>query len=226
MYINLLAAVAVTSVMAGQAGAATYTVAEYDMQIRYEGTGFTDAYILSLYDLDVDTIFEGDIALGDTTFGFESYLFGKPQVGTVFQFQFKVVHPHEPIEELFYGNGGRAPVCQLGPWDCTNVNNTNINGNHISFAWEDAFSSSVHLTKGSVISINFWSEFASHNGPFPFFLSEDGLYGYDYWDEYSQFTILDIKDLAPVPLPSAIALLPLSLGALAFMRKRRRPAAG
>lgn len=224
MYINLLAAVAVTSVMAGQAGAATYTVAEYDMQVRYEGTGFTRAYVLSLPDLE--TVYEGSIPAGDTTYGFDSYLFGKPQIGTIFQFQLKIVHPHVPIYDFFYDNGGRAPVCQLGPWDCTGVNITNINGNHIRFGWDDIFSASVTLTKGSVLDINFWSAYASHDGPYPFRISEDGRYGYEYRDEYSQFTILYIKDLAPVPLPSAIALLPLGIGALAFMRKRRRLVAG
>ena len=81
----------------------------------------------------------------------------------------------------------------------------------------------MNFMVGSVFDVGFWSTYARQDGPF---VTTDGLHGYFYVDEYSQFTILDIKDLAPVPLPSAIALLPLGLGALAFMRKRRRTAAG
>lgn len=44
-----------------------------------------------------------------------------------------------------------------------------------------------------------------------------------YVDIRNRNTYFEIVDLAPVPLPATTALLPVGIGALAMMRKRRRP---
>lgn len=41
-------------------------------------------------------------------------------------------------------------------------------------------------------------------------------------DLWEQHVVLDFKEIAPVPLPATVALLPLGIGALAVMRRRRR----
>lgn len=225
MFKTYLAAAALAVGTAGQAGAATFTVAEYDLTLRYEGTKFIDAIVFNPFD-DEPAFFEGDIAIGDETYGVVSPIFGTIPMGSNLNFRFKLTQPAEEYYESYAGNGGRAPICQFGPLDCTSTNFVSIEDNTISFAFEDKFWTSFELDEGSVFDVGIFSEFARNVSDFPSFLTTDGLNGFYYWDEISSFTILDVNDLAVVPLPAAWALMPLGFGGLALIRRRRRSATG
>lgn len=94
---------------------------------------------------------------------------------------------------------------------------------------------SFEYPEGSVSSRGYWFEVSpnaytnlANEGSFSysaisgmiagsyFYFEHDGITG---WGEYAAF---DFTELAPVPLPASAALLPLGIGALAIVRKRRR----
>ncbi len=222
MGIRVLCAAAVVAVGVGQAEAATYTTLEYDMFVRYEGTSFSDVSFHPIshshYGFD-----RKDIEAGDTSLGLKSYLFGLPAIGTIFQFSLKVVHPHIPVPEPYYGNGGRTPVCQLGPWDCTSTNTTGFYGSQVMAAKDDEWWMYLSPTVGASFDVGFWSTYARPGSPF---VSADGDHWYWYRDEASRFTVLSVSSPAPIPLPATAVLLPVAIGALAMKRKRRKHQAG
>lgn len=221
MKLGAIVAAAVVAVGVGQAEAATYSTATYDMFVRYEGTAFTRVSFAPITH-DHYGFEDKDIEAGDTSLGLKSYLFGLPAIGTIFQFSITLVQPHVPVEDdYYYGNGGRTPVCQLGPWDCTATNYTEIRPNGFSAYHDDEYWMNVSTAVGSTFDVGFWSTHAREQGR-PF-IAADGNHYYWYNDEYSRFTVLDVNAPAPVPLPATAALLPLGIGTLAMMRKRRRP---
>ncbi|MFC3628187.1 hypothetical protein ACFOM8_01870 [Paracoccus angustae] len=219
MGIRSLCAAAVAVVGIGQAAeAATYTTTNYDLTVRYEGTVFDSVLYSSLFGEEDDKYY-GYVPAGDTSLGLQSYLFGAPAISTTFRFTVSILDPLVPITEPFYGNGGRTPVCQLGPWDCTRTNRTSLDPYGFFLAWDDDWIISGAPTVGSSIEVFFHAIYGDTEGTF---YTTDRSHAYSYSFETSNFTVLSVNDPAPVPLPATAALLPLGLGALAVMRKRRR----
>lgn len=214
----LCAAAAVVVGVGSAAEAATYTSVSYDMFVRYDGTAFTD---VDYYPIAHDHYsFENkDISAGDTSLGLKSHLFGLPAIGTIFQFTVNILHPDIPYHVPYYGNGGSTPVCQLGPWNCTATDQTNISANSFSLAYDDDWWMSVNAQEGSTFEVGLSAIYSGVQTPL---ITADGMHMYWYDYETSYFTILGVSQPAAVPLPATAALLPLGLGALAMLRRRRR----
>lgn len=218
---SLVAAAAVVVGIGQAAEAATYTEATYNLFVRYEGTAFSD---VSFHPIAHDHYgFDGkDIQADDTSLGLKSYLFGIPTIGTIFQFAVTVMHPDVPFHVPYYGNGGYTPACQLGPWGCTATDQTEISPGGFSLAYDDDWWTSVDAQVGSSFEVNFSSTHSPTQTPY---VTADGNHWYWYDYETSYFTVLAVDAPAPVPLPATAALLPLGIGALAVLRKRRKHAA-
>ncbi|VDS07595.1 hypothetical protein PARHAE_00772 [Paracoccus haematequi] len=213
----LCAAAAVVVGVGSAAEAATYRTTSLEMTVRYDGTHFSD---VSYYDAkEGDAIFQGDVEAGDTSLGLQSYLFGFPEIGTVFDFIVTVIVPLVPIDDYYYGNGGRTPVCQLGPWDCTDTNRTYGGNESIFLAWDDDWIVEGPLQVGQSIEVFYHMIYGGNDG---IMYTNDGSHVYSHEIEYSYFTVLSVDRISPVPLPATSALLPLGLGALAVLRKRRK----
>lgn len=192
------------------------TIVEADLWLRYEGTAFSNLTHASTIDPDYE--YQGDLAAGDTLPGVQSYLFGPMTVGDIVRLSIKIVHPDVPVlDDRYYGNGGRTPVCQFGAWDCTETNSTQFIDKGFALAFDDKWSMKIGTQVGDGATVNFWSTYVSSP-----IVSDDGEFVYWYGDEDSFFTV--VPPPSPVPLPAAAALLPMGIGALAVLRRRRRKA--
>lgn len=218
---SVIGAAVVAVGMGSAADAATYTRASYDLTVRYDGTSFSGVHYSNI-DPEIPDQHFSEVAPDDRSLGLKSHLFGLPEFGTVFQFVVDIVHPDVPgLSDPYYGNGGRTPVCQLGPWDCTETNKTSIDPLGFYLQWDDDWYMNVPAQAGSSFFVYYSATYGS-NGPGTQFT--DNGNGYSYESEDSYFTVIAVNSPAPVPLPATAALLPLGIGALALMRRRRRSA--
>lgn len=207
---------AAAAVVAGMGSAEAATVANYDFWLRYEGTAFRDLSYASA-DETTDIDFYGSTGPKEMPDGVKSTLFRGLQIGDVIRAVVQVVHPDVPVEDdPYYGNGGRTPICQIGPWDCTATNYTFPQTDGFFLAFDDVWDLDLKVVVGSAFIVDFWAG-AYGNG---IETTDDGLYLYTYNRSHDTFTVVDQP--APVPLPATAALLPMGIGALAMMRKRRK----
>lgn len=212
-------------VMAAFVGSAAdgSTLASFHLKLRYEGTSYSDGWIVQ------DDGEEGEIW---ESFGYilaDSYHLGlpvydpklRPGDKTSFKATLTIPDDHNQYIDDF-DNGGRASGCKLGHLDCssgvTSTSPTSILwgeyqslsfrpevGSTLSFLYNlDYTGSTLSLDWGTVIFHNRWADFTVTDVV------------------QSKLTTVSPGDVAPVPPPAGIALLPVGLAALAFVRKRRR----
>lgn len=192
----------------GQACAAATTV-NHDLRLRYDGTSFTEA---SVYQRSSDlTLFEGTIGPWDYDWGFEGF-FNHLPLGAIVPFKATILYPDEPFTWVsngsgFLDNGGRVQACSFtGP--LCNATWTQRRGDDFRFGYDDA----AGFDKiGNQIRYSFWGRAFRDIDP-----AEDIRREYEF--QTVHFTVLP----APVPLPASIALIPMGIGALALLRRRRR----
>ncbi|WP_103171623.1 hypothetical protein [Paracoccus sp. SY] len=105
---------------------------------------------------------------------------------------------------------------------------------HIGDKDADLFQRIVFFSKGTVNNLGYfrddysdgrYSERSSIEGLYAYLINWNGLVGSLWYRDDDYPWSLDVSgtiELAPVPLPATAALLPMGLGALALMRRRRR----
>lgn len=192
----------------GQACAAA-TIVTHDLKLRYEGTRFDDARV---YQQSSDQVlFEGDIDKRDYDWGFEG-LFSDLPIGAIVQFNATVLYPDNPgnvgwsDEVGGVSNGGTTYSCTLGSVMCK-ASITSLSGSDFFLGYDDR---SGIIKNGNSLQYWLWGRG----------LNVD--YTKDIWREYENQTAYFTVLPAPVPLPASIALIPMGIGALALLRRRRR----
>lgn len=222
----LCAAAAVMVAGVGAADAAT-VVKEYNLHLRYEGTAFYDAFY-SQYDSEgnyEETIHLGDVAVGEAPSWMKSYDFPDLTPGSIIGFIATIIFDDEvTFDEGGFALSGSAPVCRIGTVSCIgmNYNQLSESGVDLNIKPEGNMWLSFNPAVGGDFEFGRWM----YEMPKPHRAVENGI-TYIYYSEMqlSNFTVVSAADIAPVPLPASAALLPLGIGALAFLRKRRRSAA-
>jgi hypothetical protein len=104
-----------------------------------------------------------------------------------------------------------VPNCYVGAFDCSITRGERAASINPFYVAADRFSI---WQEGSTITVTNWGEY--HLAGFT-------IIGDGYWGSAVSVTsTYEIIELAPVPLPASAALLPLGVGALALMRRRRK----
>ncbi|MGN7869380.1 VPLPA-CTERM sorting domain-containing protein [Paracoccus sp. 22332] len=211
MGIRALCAAAAVVVGVGSAAEAATTV-NYDIQLRYDGTVYTDVALWA-HDPSVADLYLDSMALEGNPYGVTGR-FSHLQIGDIVRFVAQVIYPDDPESwSGIYDNGGRADYCTLAGYDCSNLTMT-FPGSDFHLHYMDTIGTQGTTKVGGIFEQWFW-------GPaVPDQLTSYG--GFHAWFETASFTVVSVDNPAPVPLPAAAALLPLGLGALALMRRRRR----
>lgn len=220
MGIRSLCAAAAVAVGVGQAEAAT--TVDYDLWLRYEGTDFLG---LEYFEPEGEEVYSDvDLYRVDYTSGFTPLEFGDLLIGDIIRFVATVIYPDDPDEWInSYDNGGTAPVCSIGTYDCTNTTLTdpdNNGGIRLAASYGDRDFFGLPELGGTFEYFHFANPYAEGPDGLPYQITADGRYYYTTWDEIAHFTV--VPEPAPVPLPATAALLPIGIGALALMRRRRR----
>ena len=212
----------VTAAFVGSAADAS-TVTSFHLKLRYEGTYYSDGWIVQ------DDAEEGESWESFDYIQADAYHLDLPvydpklQPGDKTSFKATLTIPDDPNQYIdYFDNGGRASHCTLGHLDCssgvTSTSPTSILwgeyqslsfrpeiGSNLSFLYNlDYTGSTVSLDWGTAIFHNRWADFTVIDVIHP------------------KRTTVSALAVAPVPLPTAAALLLLSLAALALVRKRRR----
>lgn len=213
MRIRSVVAVAMLVIGVGQAEAAT--IVGVNMKLRYEGTYYDEGFVyVSEYDS------EGE----DKSFILDNYLadgndLGIPvldtdlKIGDKTHLSAKFLVPDDQNQIVdYYDNGGQSLHCHLGNISC-GATEVYISDDWLSFAWSEYSSLYSGFKSGDTLRYTFNLGYYS------------SLY-FDWgWVHFKNrtavFTLLADAQVAPVPLPETAALLPLGLGALAMMRRRR-----
>jgi MYXO-CTERM domain-containing protein len=186
----------------GQTAEAATTVS---FKLRYEGTVLDRA---TIFDTGTeDLLWDGVLDVEGSPWELPTLYHGAKK-GDIFE-------AYAEIEEAGDEDGGYiAPVCDVGGFDCSKT------GGWDRYISTDPFSVTTDafmvVQYGSSLTVTNWGE--HHLAGFSFF--GDGYRGFTD----SIVTTFTIIDPAPVPLPTTAALLPMGLGALALMRRRRRSA--
>lgn len=215
----VLAAVAVVGIGAAAEAA---VIRDYDIYLRYEGTAFSDIVYFDIMNPDGEII-EGDTDRDEMLPGTRSFLLGDLVIGQIINLKAKIVHPDFPEPEGLNGNGGRTPDCIFGSWNCSasNFTGSDFNGTppdeDFLFAYADIWYVQGSSILGSKVAVNFWSGATSDR-----YTSTDGRFEWFSGEENSYFEVVAAPDMSPIPLPASAALLPLGIGALAMIRKRRK----
>lgn len=195
---SVIAAAAV-AVGIGQAEAASI---QYDL--RYEDTILDDATIWE--NEGDDPVWYGSLSVHGALRVLPS-LYPGAKKGDLFKayVEFGEAEEYDPYD------GYTAPVCDVGGFDCTvSDGERSVDGESFTVV-TDAFG----VWEGrKTLTVTSWGEYYGAG----FHFSGDGYWGHAF-SITSTFTIVD---LAPVPLPASAALLPMGIGALALMRRRRR----
>ncbi|GHG11266.1 VPLPA-CTERM sorting domain-containing protein [Paracoccus aerius] len=218
MKLGAVIAAAVVAVGVGQAEAATYTAVDYDLYLRYEGTAFSDLVAYDQWDLDNTYSSPYYPAEDPLNLDISNKMFPSLAIGDIVRFIATIVFPEDPDQLLGqYDNGGRAPVCAIGKTSCTNTTEAYPKGPYDAF--DIRYSDLIMITGSTQVGSAF-----TYNQAYPGdWASDDGRWSYHAWYSAAKFTVVEIVDTpAPVPLPATAALLPLGIGALATMRKRRK----
>ncbi|VDS07940.1 hypothetical protein PARHAE_01120 [Paracoccus haematequi] len=202
MGIRALCAAAAVMVGVGSAAEAA-TIEQYDYRLRYEGTTF-GSVAYSEYETQTRTEY-GTVHSSADPFGLP-HRFSDLAVGDYVNLHIRAEIPHNPIYDS-EGNGGRAPVCLIGSFNCS------------------AF---VKGAEPGLNLYNIWNLFLIMKDGDTIFQTEGGYAG-DYYklefgEVYYRDPTAEFSIIAPIPLPATVALLPLGMGALALMRRRRRSA--
>lgn len=211
----------VTAAFVGSAADAS-TVTSFHLKLRYEGTYYSDGWIVQ------DEAEAGESWESFDRIQADGYRLGMPvydpklQPGEKTSFKATLTIPDDPDQVIdYFDNGGRASHCKLGHLDCsvgvTSTSPTSILwGEYQSLNFQPVVGSTLSFLynldyTGSTLSLD-WGTVIFHN-------------------RWADFTVTDViqpkrptastLDIAPVPLPAGAALLPLGLAALALVRKRR-----
>lgn len=186
------------------AGAATMTIEEYGYRLRYEGTTLPS---VRYYDGETGQTAEfGTIHSSADPFKLP-HRFSNLRVGDYLDMRVQAHIPSVPVWDAF-GNGGSAPLCFIGSYDCSSSVHAAETGLHLYSAW-DIFE--IKKVGNKIFHVE--SEYAGNWHSIEF----GEIW---YWDPQAEFTI--VAELAPVPLPASAALLPVGIGAFAMIRRRRR----
>lgn len=207
--VGLKAMCATAALMVGVGQAEAATTVNYDLWLRYEGTSLYD---LSYYEIDGSNEYEEANYTADATTPFKPVKFGDLITGAMIRFTATVEYPDPPTS---FTETTISP-CQLGAEDCTYFNYANMNqdGRIRLYNFFGDYMLSGYPTAGGTLS--YWFD---SFGTVEDRTTADGVYKYRTRGETANFTVVQP---APVPLPVTAALLPVGLGALAMMRKRRK----
>jgi hypothetical protein len=195
------------------------TLVNVNLALRYDGTYYSDGGVW-FYDDDEngnprDFTFDNYLADGNEL-GI-STLNPRLKLGARSNFKATLSVPDDQNQVLgYYDNGGRALSCSIGRVDCGYVGIVNLSASHLSLGIDDSMYSSLSsgLSAGSRLYYTFnLGYYSSQN------FDWGGVY---FFNRTAYFTLLKDAKISPVPLPASAALLPLGLGALTLMRKRRR----
>jgi len=188
------------------------TVINIEMTLRYEGTFYTDGHIRT--DAEDYTFFDSFLADGDPR-GVPTFDPGM-KVGDRTTFRASIVLP-EDARTLTrqFDDGGRRQGCQLGPLTCGTVTEVFQSPDGYVLNWGELEGVSFGTQAGQRLTYLFTPEYRGSTLELSW-----GTIVYD--DRFASFTILDVAQPAPVPVPMPALLLPAGLGALAFLRRRRR----
>ena len=187
------------AVVVGMGSAADAASLRYD--IRYEGSFLENALII-----DAETeeeLWFGDLNIDGAPWELPT-LYSNAKKGDLFE---AYVETEEGDDE----RGLAAPVCWVGGFNCRNLQPFRYVDPNLFNVVADQFA--VWETAG-VLTVTSWGEYDGDG----FRFSGDGYQG----SADAITATFTIVELAPVPLPASVALLPLGIGALAMMRRRRR----
>jgi hypothetical protein len=203
--------------------AAATTITSISMTLEWNGTIISDIDVMS-YETG-DRVAQGNITLEEDIWGFPHAL---RDVDLTQPVHFKAVFDDTPA---IIGDASLRS-CDFAGLNC-NLKVGHNDGGGVSLStdrfyigvegfFDDIrhFEISGGLSAGDSIRFLEWT-----NGGFPYFSPEKGILSF-YGDVGSSFTVLS-SDVSIVvqPLPSSLMLLPAGLGALAFLRHRRRKTA-
>lgn len=203
MGIRALCAAAAVVVGAGSAADA----ATYRYELTYQNSLFSDAEVWRIEPEEL--LFAGNLNSTDDLWGIPTALPG-------------IVPGTKVMFELIF-DAGKVVRCMIGSFDCHP-------GKTVYARWGE----SPIFTEHEFMEMRFSGEaqigtlvelYDIRNAAGHVFSTPD--YYISVWSRYSYFTVSDLTPgIAPVPLPATAALLPLGIGALAILRRRRRSGQG
>lgn len=204
MGIKVLAVAAVMALGFGRAEAASV---KYDL--RYEDTVLDEAVIWDSEtgDLLWDFLESGPLSVHNALWDLSAFQTGERKGDITDAYL-------EYEEYLDFGDSGYgyiAPVCWVGSFNCEVQKGERVVWPELFHVATDSF---VVERIGSSLHATTWGLYDGDG----FSISGNGYEG----SAASITSIYTIVELAPVPLPASVALLPLGIGALAMMRRRRR----
>lgn len=154
-----------------------------------------------------DQIWDGDLDVKKSPWALPT-LYPGAKRGNRFEAYAEIVEADDEYGGYF------APVCDVGGFDCS-----------VDYLWErfvslDPFAVVADAfgvwQNGKTLIVTSWGDYDGDG----FEILGDGYEGY----ASAITTTFRITGVAPVPLPTSVALLPLGFGALAMLRRRRRVA--
>ena len=211
MVYKALAVAAAMTIGISQADAA---VVKYDIDLRYLGTTFRDV-IIYVNNPAQDVFVTETMGLEGNPFGITGMQSGLTYGQTV-KFTAEVHFPENQDEWISaYDNGGRAYNCMLGNASCDSITQAYQWEDSIGLFYDDSLDFVGELKVGGKFTNRSWRPWVQDRYEWGSFYAE--------W-ETAEFEVLKINQPqpAPVPLPATAALLPLGVGALAVLRKRRK----
>ena len=204
---------AVLAVCGSSAGAAVF---RYDLDLIYLGTRYTELQLI--FSGTGEEIRKDSYLADGNPFGLPVY--SSAGIGDAVSFSGIFYVPDDQDQVLdYFDNGGRAYACVLAGNDCSaTVSAVRASASSLSFQAGEYVSFVSNLGAGGRLSYTYNLDYMS-SGDFA-----DGFYV--FWDRTAEFAVTSASitdlSLAPVPLPASAALLPVGMGAIACLRRRRR----